>query len=80
MKFSLLPILLFGFSITLFAQTSADTQDISGKIISNGVGLGAVISVVTSWSRNRSVAWAIVHGILSWFYVIYFVITRREDI
>ena len=46
-------------------------------ITSGGVGLGSVIAVVASWDRNRSILWAILHGILSWFYVIYFACTRR---
>jgi hypothetical protein len=44
-----------------------------------GVGLGTVIAVVLSWHRNRSIFWAILHGIFSWFYVIYFALTRRPD-
>ena len=47
-------------------------------IIKEGVSLGAVIAVVTSWSRNQSVLWAILHGIFSWLYVIYFVLTRNN--
>lgn len=35
----------------------------SQNILESGVGLGAVIAVVTSWSRNRSILWAIFHGI-----------------
>ncbi len=46
-------------------------------IIQNGVGLGAVIAVVASWDRNKSILWAILHGILSWIYVIYFAFTRK---
>ena len=44
-----------------------------------GIGLGAAIAVVCSWQRNRSILWAIIAGILSWFYVIYFALTRRPD-
>ncbi len=47
-------------------------------IVQTGLSLGAVIAVVCSWDRNRSILWAILAGILSWFYVIYFAITRRE--
>ncbi len=43
----------------------------------SGVELGAVIAVVCSWQRNRSILWAILAGILSWIYVIYFAATRR---
>ena len=44
-----------------------------------GIGLGAAIAVVLSWYRNKSILWMILHGILSWFYVIYFAMTRREN-
>ena len=39
-----------------------------------GIGLGNVIAVVMSWSVNNSVLWAILHGILGWFYVIYYLL------
>lgn len=44
-----------------------------------GVGLGTVIAVTRSWARNRSIFLAIIAGIFSWFYVIYFALTRRPD-
>ena len=39
--------------------------------------LGSAIAVVLSWARNGSILWAILHGILSWIYVIYFALTRK---
>jgi hypothetical protein len=48
-------------------------------VTQSGIGLGSVIAVVCSWQRNRSILWAILAGILSWFYVIYFALTRRPD-
>jgi hypothetical protein len=47
--------------------------------ISNGIGIGSAIAVVASWSRNKSVLWAIIHGVLGWFYVVYYVLTRSKD-
>lgn len=41
-----------------------------------GIGLGTAIAVAISWSLNKSIFWAIVHGIFSWFYVIYYALTR----
>jgi len=38
---------------------------------SYGAGLGAMIAVVLSYSVNKSIGWMILHGIFSWFYVIY---------
>ncbi|MEY3395768.1 MAG: hypothetical protein RL346_2005 [Verrucomicrobiota bacterium] len=37
-----------------------------------GIGLGTIIAVIISWSTNHSILWAVIHGILSWFYVIYY--------
>jgi hypothetical protein len=48
-------------------------------IVQTGVSLGSVLAVVTSWQRNRSILWAILAGIFSWFYVIYFAITRLPE-
>ena len=57
----------------LFAETATNTTTI---VMQSGIGLGAVIAVVCSWQRNRSILWAIVAGILSRYYVIYFALTR----
>ena len=51
----------------------------TSQVTQVGVSLGSVIAVVASWTRNRSILWAILHGILSWFYVIYFALTRRPE-
>ena len=44
-----------------------------------GIGLGSAVAVVLSWYRNKSIFFMVLHGILSWFYVIYFALTRREN-
>ena len=41
-----------------------------------GIGLGSAIAVTISWSLNKSIIWAIIHGFFSWFYVIYYALTR----
>jgi hypothetical protein len=48
----------------------------AGMTWSGGIGLGSILAIVLSWSRNSSVLWAIVHAIFGWLYVIYFVFTR----
>jgi len=60
----------------LLAQSQDNT--IKDKAIDGGIGLGSIIAVVASWSRNQSVLLAIVHGLLGWIYVVYFVFTRDE--
>lgn len=51
----------------------------TGQVIQSGIGIGTVIAVVCSWQRNRSILWAILAGIFSWLYVLYFALTRRPD-
>ena len=51
----------------------AEKKDMSCGCCGAGpVGLiGTVVAVILSWQVNHSWGWAIVHGILSWFYVVY---------
>jgi len=44
--------------------------------VGSGISIGAVVAIVASWSRNKSILWAIIHAFFGWFYVIYYVITR----
>jgi len=43
-----------------------------------GIGLGTIIAVVVSWSRNKSILWAIIHGFLGWLYVIYSLLVPKR--
>lgn len=77
-SFALLCLIVVILISPAYAQVQYPTPT---GFVDKGIGLGAAIAVVASWSRNESILWAILHGILSWFYVIYFVITRpmRQD-
>ncbi|PIN77818.1 hypothetical protein COV15_01255 [Candidatus Woesearchaeota archaeon CG10_big_fil_rev_8_21_14_0_10_34_12] len=37
-------------------------------------GFGSALAIVLSYVRNSSIFWAIIHGILSWFYVVFRII------
>ncbi len=37
---------------------------------------GSALAIVLSYTQNSSILWAIIHGILSWFYVIYRIIIQ----
>lgn len=65
----------------LIVTTSLVAQSNGANIFTNnafqgGVGLGTIVAVVISWSRNKSVLWAILHGIFGWLYVIYYALTK----
>jgi hypothetical protein len=75
-KLSILFFSLFLTSSELFAES--EKNNIRSKAIDGGIGLGSIIAVVASWSRNKSILWAIVHGLMGWIYVVYFVFTRED--
>jgi hypothetical protein len=41
-----------------------------------GVSFGSALAIAISWSIHHSILWAIIHGFLSWLYVVYYALTR----
>jgi hypothetical protein len=37
-----------------------------------GVSMGCALAMILSYAKWHSITWAILHGILSWIYVIYY--------
>ncbi|MBT1702016.1 hypothetical protein [Chryseosolibacter indicus] len=68
--------MLLCISTTVFADSG---DSVNTTIIRNGIGLGSAIAVTISWSRNKSILLAVIHGILSWFYVIYYAAVRENE-
>ena len=46
------------------------------EVVRSGISMGSALAIVISWSKSASVLWAIFHGMLSWVYVLYHVLTR----
>lgn len=46
------------------------------EVVKRGASFGSALAIAISYTAHKSILWAIVHGIFSWFYVIYFAITR----
>jgi len=42
------------------------------EIVRSGITFGTALSIAISWSVNDSILWAIIHGFLSWLYVVYY--------
>lgn len=42
--------------------------------VRGGITLGSALAVAISWSLHESIIWAIIHGLLSWIYVLYYAI------
>ena len=51
----------------------------TSNITQSGIGIGSAVAIVISWHRNKSILFAIIHGVLSWIYVIYFALTRSDN-
>lgn len=41
-----------------------------------GISFGSALAIAISWSANKSILWAMLHGALSWLYVIYYAVNR----
>lgn len=42
-----------------------------------GLSFGSALAITISWSLNKSVVWAIIHGLLSWGYVVYYLLFKQ---
>lgn len=72
----LLTLALVAMASPLLAE--GESSSVASKAIDGGIGLGSIIAVVASWSRNKSLVWAIIHGLLGWIYVVYVAFTSEE--
>ncbi len=57
----------------LFAEFAVQTAT------TYSIGLGAVLAMICCWERERSLLSTIIAGCLSWFYVLYFALTRKPE-
>ncbi len=50
-----------------------------GKVFAgSSIGFGAVLAIVMSWTVNKSIIWAIIHGLFGWIYVIYYILVKSD--
>jgi len=40
-----------------------------------GISFGAALAMVVSFVVNKSIAWAVFHGVCGWFYIFYYILT-----
>lgn len=46
-------------------------SETSSSSVSYGLSMGSALAMILSFTQNHSIWYAIGHGILSWFYVVY---------
>jgi len=54
----------------------AQVKSVSYSATKAGIGFGSALAITISWSLHKSILWAVIHGFLSWAYVIYYALTR----
>ncbi|MGL4736241.1 MAG: hypothetical protein ACRCW2_02190 [Cellulosilyticaceae bacterium] len=42
------------------------------KTVKAGISFGSCLAMILSYTTWQSIPWAIVHGLLSWIYVLYY--------
>lgn len=55
-------------------EEHSEKKTIINKTVKKGLSFGSALAMVISYTTWRSVGWAIFHGLLSWVYVIYFML------
>ena len=48
------------------------------ETVEKGVSFGAVLAMVISYAHWHSIGWAVIHGLLGWVYVIYYLLRYAE--
>lgn len=47
------------------------------QIVKSGLSFGSALAMILSYVEHKSILYAIIHGILSWIYVVYYAIVYR---
>lgn len=51
-----------------------ENQTVINKTVKSGITFGSALAMVISYTTWHSVGGAILHGLMSWVYVLYFVL------
>ena len=49
-------------------------NEVVNTSVKSGITFGSALAMVISYVNWHSVGWAIIHGLMSWVYVIYYII------
>ena len=55
-------------------KENKDKNTVVKKTVRSGITFGSALAMVISYTAWHSIGWAIFHGLLSWVYVIYYII------
>ena len=49
-------------------------KDVINTSVKSGITFGSALAMVISYANWHSIGWAIIHGLMSWVYVIYYIL------
>ena len=55
-------------------QMKKEKNTVVEKTVRSGITFGSALAMVISYTEWHSIGWAIFHGLLSWVYVLYYII------
>ena len=55
-------------------KENKDKNTVVKKTVRSGITFGSALAMVISYTAWHSIGWAIFHGLLSWVYVVYYII------
>lgn len=44
------------------------------ETVKTGLSFGSALAIVISYAKWKSIGWAVIHGVFSWGYVIYYMV------
>lgn len=50
------------------------SDNMVNQTVKSGITFGSALAMVISYSNWHSIGWAIIHGLMSWIYIIYYII------
>lgn len=51
-----------------------NSNSVAKSTVKAGISFGTALAMVISYTQWHSIFWAIIHGLLSWVYVVYYII------
>ena len=55
-----------------------NTEEVRKVFIKWGAGIGTILSAIISYDLYHNVFWAVLHGMIGWFYIIYFLLVLNK--